>query len=389
MRGCTGTYKITRYGEEQVRAFVPNPLPPTPPVSLLGSLELYERANLALGRLDALSLLLPDLPLFIYYYVRKEAVLSSQIEGTQSSVADLLLFENEQAPGVPEADVEEVSNYVGALFHGVERMRHSLPLSLRLLREMHGILLRRGRGSQMQPGEFRTSQNWIGGTRPGNAMYVPPPPAEMMACLDGFEKFLHEQSPGVSPLIRAALAHVQFESIHPFLDGNGRLGRQLITLMLCSQGVIHEPILYLSLFFKQNRDRYYELLQAVRVDGDWEGWLSFYLQGIESTAENAYSTARRLVALFESDRKRLETHKRSSSSLLRMHELLRQRPIWQAPKLARAMDLSGPGVRKLIATMIEEDVLREISGKERYQVYCYHRYLDILNEGTEPLARTA
>lgn len=389
MRGCTGRYKVTRFGNEEVRAFVPNPLPPVPPVELGQHLELYERANLALGRLDALGLLLPDLPLFIYYYVRKEAVLSSQIEGTQSSVADLLMFENEQAPGVPEEDVEQVSNYVGALFHGVERMRHSLPLSLRLLREMHARLLQRGRGSEKQPGEFRTSQNWIGWTRPGNAIYVPPPPAEMLECLYALERFLHAEQPGVPPLIRAGMAHVQFESIHPFLDGNGRLGRQLITLMLCSQGVIHEPILYLSLFFKQNRDRYYELLQAVRVDGDWEGWLAFYLEGIASTAENAYSTARRLVALFEADRKRLETHRRSSSTLLRIHELLRQRPIWQAPKLAKAMDLSGPGVRKQIATMIEEEVLCEISGKERYQVYCYQRYLDILNEGTEPLKRAA
>lgn len=389
MRGCTGTYKMTRYGEEQVRAFIPNPLPPDPPVRLDGQMGLYERANLALGRLDALGLLLPDLPLFVYYYVRKEAVLSSQIEGTQSSMADLLMFENEQSPGVPEEDVAEVSNYVAALFHGVERMRKSLPLSLRLLREMHAKLLQRGRGSEKQPGEFRTSQNWIGGTRPGNAIYVPPPPEQMLVCLDQFERFLHADVQSTPPLIRAGLAHVQFESIHPFLDGNGRLGRQLITLMLCSQGVIHEPILYLSLFFKQNRARYYELLQSVRLDGDWEGWLGFYLAGIESTAENAYSTARRLVGLFESDRKKLVTHKRSSSSLLRMHELLRQRPIWQAPRLAMAMDLSGPGVRKLIATMMEEGVLKEISGKERYQVYCYQRYLDTLNEGTEPLAQSA
>ncbi|MBM3759638.1 MAG: Fic family protein [Acidobacteria bacterium] len=389
MRGCTGRYKVTRFGNEEVRAFAPNPLPPVPPVELGQDLELYKRANLALGRLDALGLLLPDLPLFIYHYVRKEAVLSSQIEGTQSSVADLLMFENEQAPGVPEEDVEEVSNYVGALFHGVERMRHSLPLSLRLLREMHARLLQRGRGSEKQPGEFRTSQNWIGGTMPRNAIYVPPPPEEMLECLDALERFIHAEQPGVPPLIRAGMAHVQFESIHSFLDGNARLGRQLITLMLCSQGVIHEPILYLSLFFKQNRDRYYGLLQAVRVDGDWEGWLAFYLEGIASTAENAYSKARRLVALFEADRKRLETHRRSSSTLLRMHELLRQRPIWQAPKLAKAMDLTGPGVSKQIATMIEEEVLCEISGKERYQVYCYQRYLDILNEGTEPLKRAA
>ena len=299
-----------------------------------------------------MGLLLPDLLLFIYYYAREEAVLSSQIEETQSSVADHLLFESDQAVPVPQ--------------------RTWLKYPTMLL-----------------PGEFRTSQNCIGGSRPGNATYVPPPPAEMLVCLDSFERFLHLDTPGVPPLIKAALAHVQFESIHPFPDGNGRLGRQLITLMLCSQNVIHEPILYLSLFFKQNRERYYELLQAVRETGDWESWIGFYLEGIESTAENAYSNARRLVALFDADRKRFETHKRSSGSLLRMHEVLRQRPIWQAPKLAKAMNLTVQGVRKLIATMIDEEVLREISGKERYQVYCYQRYLDILNEGTEPLARAA
>jgi len=389
MRRTTGTFRVTHYEQEQVRAYIPLPLPPEPPLDLTPHRELQELATLALGRLDALGFLIPDLPLFIYFYIRKEAVLSSQIEGTQSSMADLLLFENDQQPGVPAEDVEEVSNYVHSLLHGVERMRTTLPLSLRLLREMHGLLLRQGRGSEKQPGEFRRSQNWIGGSRPGNAMFVPPPPEELMNCLDSFEKFIHADMPGISPLIKAALAHVQFETIHPFLDGNGRLGRQLITLMLCSSKVLQEPVLYLSLYFKQNREQYYSLLQSVRVNGNWEDWVAFYLEGIRSTAENASATAKTLVKRFEDDRKVLSSHKKSAGSLLRMHELLKQRPIWQAPKLATALGLSVPGTRKLIDTMLGEGILREISGKQRYQVYCYQKYMDILNEGTEPLARSA
>lgn len=388
MRRATGTFRVTHYEREQVRAYIPLPLPPEPPLDLTPHRELQELATLALGRLDALGFLIPDLPLFIYFYIRKEAVLSSQIEGTQSSMADLLLFENDQQPGVPAEDVEEVSNYVHSLLHGVERMRTTLPLSLRLLQEMHGLLLRQGRGSEKQPGEFRSSQNWIGGSRPGNAMFVPPPPEELMNCLDSFEKFIHADMPGISPLIKAALAHVQFETIHPFLDGNGRLGRQLITLMLCSSKVLQEPVLYLSLYFKQNREQYYNLLQSVRVNGNWEDWVAFYLEGIRSTAENASATAKTLVKRFEDDRKVLSSHKKSAGSLLRMHELLKQRPIWQAPKLATALGLSVPGTRKLIDTMLGEGILREISGKQRYQVYCYQKYMDILNEGTEPLARS-
>jgi len=268
-----GRYVTTSWGDEQVRAFVPPPLPPKPPVRL-DTLQLaLERAGQALGRLDGLASILPDLPLFIYTYVRKEAVLSSQIEGTQSSLSDLLLFENDEAPGVPLADVQEVSNYVAALNHGLARLRGGFPLSLRLIREVHEVLLSKGRGSDKQPGEFRRSQNWIGGTRPGNAVFVPPPPDLVTECMGQLELFLHEERPDLPLLVRAGLVHVQFETIHPFLDGNGRLGRLLVTFLLCAAGALHEPILYLSLFFKTNRQAYYELLDRVRVSGDWETWL--------------------------------------------------------------------------------------------------------------------
>jgi Fic family protein len=246
-----GTYMVSSTAGETVRAFVPPPLPPVPPVRLDSLQVLLEQANQALGRLDGLAAFLPDVSLFIYAYVRKEAVLSSQIEGTQSSLSDLLLFENQEAPGVPIEDVQEVSNYVAALYHGLKRMRDGFPLSLRLIREIHEILLSHGRGSDKDPGEFRKSQNWIGGTRPGNAAFVPPPPTLVMQCMGQLEKFLHDETQGLPLLVRAALIHVQFESIHPFLDGNGRLGRLLITFLLCTGGTLTEPILYLSLFLSR------------------------------------------------------------------------------------------------------------------------------------------
>jgi len=234
-----------------------------------------EKANRALGRLDGMTLLLPDASLFLYFYVRKEALLSSQIEGTQSSFNDLLLYESDETPGVPLDDVREVSNYVAAMDHGLSRLRGGFPLSLRLIREIHEILLSKGRGSDKGPGEFRRTQNWVGGTRPGTANFVPPPPESLMDCLGALEKFLHNDPVPTPLLIKAALAHVQFETIHPFLDGNGRLGRLLITFLLCAEGALTEPILYLSLYFKTHRSQYYDWLQKVRIDGDWEGWLGF------------------------------------------------------------------------------------------------------------------
>jgi Fic family protein len=298
-RGETGGYEVTTVAGEHVRAFIPNPLPPVPPLALDGLIHRsIERAVLAVGRLDGVSAHLPDKSLFLYTYVRKEAVLSSQIEGTQSSLSDLLLFELDEAPGVPLDDVVEVSNYVAALEHGLTRLREGLPLSNRLIREIHGVLLSRGRGSGKDPGEFRRSQNWLGGSRPGNAVFAPPPHTAVPDCMAALERFLHAEDDGLPTLLRVALAHVQFETIHPFLDGNGRVGRLLITLLLVHAGVLKDPLLYLSLYLKQNRARYYELLDRVRRDGDWEEWLSFFLQGVWQTADGAVTTAQRLAEMF-------------------------------------------------------------------------------------------
>ena len=269
-RPLQGEYILISTVGEKARAFVPAPLPPLPPIDWTsgGLRQRFDDALLALGRLDSVSMLLPDVSLFLYTYVRKEAVLSSMIEGTQSSLSDLLLFEADQQPGVPLDDVREVSNYVAALDHGLSRLRTGFPLSLRLLREMHERLLASGRGARMTPGEFRRSQNWIGGTRPGTAVFVPPPPERVAECMGKLELFLHDQPQPTPVLLKAALAHVQFETIHPFLDGNGRLGRLLITLLLCEQKALREPMLYLSLYFKTHRHLYYDLLNRVRLDGN-------------------------------------------------------------------------------------------------------------------------
>ena len=305
-RGITGQYKVTHYREEQVRAFVPNPLPPKPPLNLDGSLQqALEAATLALGRLDGVRTILPNAALFLYTYVRKEAILSSQIEGTQSSLSDLLLFELGEAPGVPRDDVVEVSNYVAALLNGLRRLSENFPLSNRLIREVHEKLLSSGRGSK-KTGEFRRSQNWIGGTRPGNANYVPPPHTAVQDCMAALERFLHARDDSLPILIRAALAHVQFETIHPFQDGNGRVGRLLITLLLCETGMLKEPLLYLSLYLKQHREEYYDLLQQVRLTGDWEAWIAFFLEGVQATAEGAVATVGKLLSLFDLDRAAIE-----------------------------------------------------------------------------------
>lgn len=284
-RGESGSYQVTSVAGERVRAFVPAPLPPKPALELDGPLQqVLELAVLALGRLDSVATLLPDEALFLYAYVRKEAVLSSQIEGTQSSLSDLFVYELDEAPGVPINDVHEVSNYVAALNHGLQRLREDFPLSNRLIREIHGVLLSDGRGSEKTPGEFRRSQNWLGGARPGDAVFVPPPHTAVPDCMTELERFLHARDDGLPILLRAGLAHVQFETIHPFLDGNGRVGRLLITLLLCHAGVLRQPLLYLSLYLKQNRSAYYELLDHVRRTGDWEAWLMFFLDGVKATS---------------------------------------------------------------------------------------------------------
>jgi Fic family protein len=378
-----GRFVTSAHGDEQVRAYVPPPLPPTPPVDLTELMPLIERANRALGRLDGITSMLPAPPLFLFMYVRKEALLSSQIEGTQSSLSDLLLFENDAIPLVAIHDVQEVSSYVAAMQYGLKRLNEGFPLSLRLIREIHDILLRKGRGSGKQPGEFRRTQNWIGGTRPSNAVFVPPPPNELPGCLDNFEKFLHDER--TPTLIRAALAHVQFESIHPFLDGNGRLGRLLITFMLCADGVLKEPMLYLSLYFKAQRRRYYDLLQAVRERGDWEAWIEFFLTGVVETADESIETARQLLALFEADRSRIRTLGRSAASMLRVHDLLQRQPIIGIVPASRELKVTHPTVIKAIANLQKLDIVREVTGRRRGRLFAYSRYMDILNRGTEAL----
>ena len=384
-RGENGSYEVTSVGGERVRAFVPAPLPPKPVLVLEGSLQqVLESAVLALGRLDGVSTLLPDEELFLYAYVRKEAVLSSQIEGTQSSLSDLLLFELEEAPGVPLDDVREVSNYVAALDHGLRRLREGFPLSNRLIRETHGVLLSSGRGRTKTSGEFRRSQNWIGGTRPGNAAFVPPPHTAVPDCMTAFERFLHAEDDGLPVLLRAGLAHVQFETIHPFLDGNGRVGRLLVTLLLCHAGVLSQPLLYLSLYFKQNRSVYYEMLDQVRRAGDWEAWLSFFLEGVRVTAEGAVSTAQRLSHMFQDDRNRIQAAGgRRAGSALRIHDALKSRPILSLPAARRDTKLSFQTAASAIELLVTHGIAREITGKRRNRLFVYDRYLSILNEGTE------
>lgn len=380
-----GRYAVSTFGEETVRAFVPPPLPPVPAVALESLQLLLEQANQALGRLDGLASVLPDVSLFIYAYVRKEAVLSSQIEGTQSSLSDLLLFETEEAPGVPIEDVQEVSNYVAALYHGMTRLREGFPLSLRLIREIHEVLLSKGRGSDKEPGEFRRNQNWIGGARPGNALFVPPPPELVMECMGQLELFLHAEKPELPLLIRAGLVHVQFETIHPFLDGNGRLGRLLITFLLCAGRALHEPILYLSLFFKTHRQVYYDLLTSVRATGNWEAWLEFFLTGVKETSDQAVNAARRIIGLLEADRKKIEGLGRPAASVLRVHQYAQTHPIISIASAAEKIGNTFPTVAGAVDHLQQLGIMREITGKQRHRLFAYGAYLDILNEGTEPL----
>ncbi len=384
-RGPTGEFlRISSAGGEVVRAFVPRPLPPDPPLQMDGDLQdLSDRALLALGRLDSVSGLLPDAQLFLYMYVRKEALLSSQIEGTTSSLSDLLLFEIREEPGAPLDDVREVSNYVTALDHGLRRVREGFPLSSRLLRDVHGILLRRGRGSEKDPGEFRRSQNWVGGTRPGNASYVPPPPHVVAEAMSDLDKFLNDRPRRTPVLLKAALAHVQFESIHPFLDGNGRLGRLLIPLLLSVEGVLRSPVLYLSLHFEAHRSEYYRQLQRVREQGDWEAWLRFFLEGVLATAEGAVKTARRLATLFRDDRRRIEALGRPAGSALRVHAVLEEHPVQTIARLAKATRLTVPTVTSSLLALARLGIVRELTGRARRRVFGYEPYLKVLREGTE------
>lgn len=373
---------------EEVKAFVPPPLPPTPPpLQVEQFYGLLEEAMLGIGRLRGVGAMLPDEELFLYTYVRKEALLSAQIEGTQSSLSELLRHENAAAPGVPAgAGVQEVSNYVAAVGHGLRRMAEGLPVSVRLICETHALLLRQGRGGHAQTGEFRRSQNWIGGTRPGNAHFVPPPPQLVPELMSDLEKFVHADVPPLPYLVRVGMAHIQFETIHPFLDGNGRLGRLLIPLLLCSKGMLDQPMLYLSLYFKTRRDEYYALLQRVRTHGDWEAWLRFFLAGVAETSHQAAGTATELLRLFDEDKRQIEALGRQSATALRLHQLLQERPLTTVAQASARLGISRPAVSKSVENLVRLGILDEITGARRGRIYVYRAYLSVLERGTEPLA---
>ena len=365
---------------EKAQAFVPAPLPPAPPIEWTpGLLTAFDAASRALGRLDSASSLLPSTPLFLYMYVRKEAVLSSMIEGTQSSLSDLLLYEIDQEPGVPLADVQEVSNYVAAMEHGLTRLEEGFPLSLRLIKEMHGILLAHGRGSHAALGEFRRSQNWIGGTRPGNAYFVPPPAENVLECLGALEQFLHDIPQATPPLLKAALAHVQFETIHPFLDGNGRIGRLLIALILCEQKVLSKPLLYLSLYFKEHRQYYYELLNSIRTTGDWETWLTFFAEAVVNTAGQAAESIRNLAEMAQTDLGHIASLGRTATSASAIHNAMLQRPIVSSNWLVQKTGLSPKTVNNSIANLEHLDIVRQLGEGKRNRLFVYRRYMDILS----------
>jgi Fic family protein len=383
-RELQGRYVTISTVGEKAQAFVPAPLPPRPPIEWTPELRnKFDQALLALGRLDSVSTLLPDTSLFLYMYVRKEAVLSSMIEGTQSSLSDLLLFELDQEPGVPLDDVREVSNYVAALDHGLRLLEESLPLSLRLFREIHGVLLTKGRGSNLTPGEFRRSQNWIGGTRPGNAAFVPPPAEKVPECMSKLELFLQDQPKPTPVLLKAALAHVQFETIHPFLDGNGRLGRLLITLLLCEQKVLREPMLYLSLYFKTHRQYYYELLNNVRLTGDWEAWLDFFAEAVIVTATQAVETAQQLLDLSKQDRDKISGLGRAAASTLQVHRALMEHPIATSGSLVEKTGITPATVNKALGYLEQLGIVKELTAQKRNRLFSYAGYIEIMSRGTE------
>lgn len=374
-------------GLDGYSAFYPAALPPQPPLHLSADLQrLLEKANQALGRLDGITLLLPDPDQFIYTYVRKEAVLSSQIEGTVSSLSDLLLFEADEAPGVPMSDAQETASYLQAINYGLHQLETgALPICNRLLREMHKRLLASGRGAEKAPGQFRREQNWLGGSRPSNARYVPLPWQEVEPAMAQLERFLHDEVEGAEPtqvLVKAALAHAQFETIHPFLDGNGRLGRLLVTLLLVADGVLKRPLLYLSLYLKQNREAYYNHLQAVRTEGAWEDWLAFFLTGVVEIAESTTATTKSLVEMIQRDRDLIHGFGRGAATALRVHDLASRVVVLRPTTAAKMLELSDPPIYAAIRRLEATGVLREVTGKQRGKLYVYDEYLNRLNEGT-------
>ena len=376
-RGLQGHYEAVSTVGETVKAFIPDSLPPSPALVIAGDLQKkLDEASYLLGKLDGAANLLPDVGIFLYMFIRKEAVLSSQIEGTQSSLSDLLLFELKEKPGVPVDDVQEVSNYVAAMTYGLKRLEEGFPLSLRLLREIHAELLAKGRGSGKNPGEFRHSQNWIGGTRPGNAFFVPPPPEEAVKCMGELEKFLHDES--VPLLVKAALSHVQFETIHPFLDGNGRVGRLLITLLLCNGGMLKQPLLYLSCYFKSHRQYYYDLLNGVRENGDWERWLDFFLDAVIETSKESHENILTLHDQIRGDREKIAALGRAATSALAVHQAMLRHPIADIAKLKGLTGLTNATIGSALNRLLELGIIEETTGNKRNRLFCYDRYMESL-----------
>ena len=380
----SGKLVIQSRGPDGFSAFMPNILPPDPPLVYDDEMSfLMERANRALGRLDGCTYTLPNPELFLYMYVRKEAVLSSQIEGTQASLADLLEFEGNIEIKTSRDDIREVSNYVSAMQYGLSRLGE-LPLSLRLIKEIHVRLLEGTRGGHKNPGEFRASQNWIGGTKPSDARFVPPPPNEVMQCMGDLEKFLHNEN--VPPLLKAGMAHAQFETIHPFLDGNGRIGRLLITFILCHDKVLEKPLLYLSLYFKKHRSEYYERLDATRRDGDWEGWIKFYLNGVYEISKQAMDAAKAIMDIQNDHRNAISRLGKAAPTALSLLNMLYLSPIATVPGVAKTLGVSQPAARNAVNALVDLGILLETSGKKRDRVYLYESYLSIIREGTENYA---
>lgn len=383
-RELQGRYDILKIGGEEVRAFIPNELPLKQPLKIDAELaRKLDNALVSLGRLDSISEILPDSSLFLYMYVRKEAVLSSMIEGTQSSISDLLVYELEGIPGVPIDDAMEVSNYVKALEYGVKRIDEGFPVSSRLFKEIHNILLSKGRGSTKEPGQYRTSQNWIGGTRPGNAVFVPPPPNMVESCMGNLEKFIHDMKSVTPVLLKAAISHVQFETIHPFLDGNGRLGRLLISLLLYENKVLQKPLLYLSLYFKIHRQTYYEHLTNVRINGDWEKWIDFFAEAVIHTSNQAVNTAKNLIALINDHEAKVNSMGRASSTALVVYRCFVKQPVLNANAIQTQTSLSAATIHSSLENLIKLGILEEVSQKKRNKIFVYKEYINILNEGTE------
>lgn len=333
---------------------------------------------LALGRLDSVSILLPEASQFPYVFARKEAVFSSRIDGAQSALADLLAFEAGE-PGASPEDVQGVSNYVAALEYGLERLQKGYAVSGRLLREIHQILFAGATGTE--PGKFRGSQNWIGGLRAGSALFIPPPPERLSECMAALDRFLHDDPERLPVLIKIGLAHAQFETLHPFATGNGRLGRLLVTLLLAAEGVLREPLLYLSLYLEEHRARYFDLLQRVRSEGDWESWLVFFATGISRTAENAVAAVIKIEELFQKDQAQIRALGRVAGSALRVHDALQRHPVASIARLTSETDLTVPTTTAALQALEESGMARELTGKRRNRLYGYVHYLELLEEG--------